>query len=246
VNVDFLNGVDIFDDGTFRGSVPLWKHGCEVAALDRQAGQPSGHLSFALSAGGPVVQPGERIPNIIAVAQYAYTTAARQPQPAMTITPTSGPCDATVEIAGRDFPASTAIHLDVAGGGGEATLGRLASLTTDPAGGFAASVSLGPLGCEAASAVERLGAGPDELWIFADREVPVVLPGQQGIPPILTRTAYAYTTTAPRAPRALPSTGSGPEGRSTRPVWLPLAGGSAGVALILVLGFLYRTRRLRS
>lgn len=246
VNVEFLNGVDIYDDGTFRGSVPLWKRGCEAATLNSQAEHPSGYLSFALSGGGPTVQPGERIPNIIAVAQYAYTTTTRQPQPSMAITPSSGPCDAPVEIEGRDFPASTAIHLDVAGGGGEATLGRLASLTTEPSGGFALSVRLGTLGCEGARSIEALGAGPQELWIFASREEPVIAPGQTGGLPLLTRAAYMYTTTAPSAPQALPSTGSGPEKRSTPAMWLLLAGALAGAGLILVAGSLYRSRRLRS
>jgi hypothetical protein len=248
VNVEILNGVDIYDDGTFRGSVPLWKHGCEAAVLDSQAEHPSGYLFFTLSGGGPTVQPGERIPNILAVAQYAYTTTTPQPQPTMTITPSSGPCDATVEITGRAFPASTAIHLDVVGGGGEATIGRLASLTTNPSGGFALSVSLGALGCEGAQWIEGLGAGPKQFWIFADRQEPVILPGQEGIPPILTRIAYTYTTTVVGGgtPRALPSTGSGPEDQSAAPVWPALAGALAGMGLLLVAGLLYRSRRLRS
>jgi hypothetical protein len=247
VNVEILNGVDIYDDGTFRGSVPLWKRGCEAAALDSQAEHPSGHLSFALSGGGPTVQPGERIPNIIAVAQYAYATTTPQPQPTMTITPSSGPCDATVQITGRDFPASTAIHLDVAGGGGEATLGRLASLTTDPEGDFALSVSLGTLGCEGAQWIETLGAGPKEFMIFAGREEPLILPGQQGLPGFLTSAAYTYTTAGPSpAPRTLPSTGSGPREGSTPRVRLLLAAALAGVGLLVLIGLLYRSRRLRS
>ena len=246
VNVEILNGVDIYADGTFTGSVPLWKHGCEAAALDSQAGHPFGYLSIALSGGGPTVQPGERISNIIAVAQYPYTTTTPQPQPTMVLSPSSGPCDATVEITGRDFPASTAIHLDVAGGGGEATLGRLASLTTDPSGGFALGVSLGTLGCEGAQWIEGLGEGPKEFMIFAEREDPVILPGQQGLPGFLTSAAYTYTTTTPSPrPLVLPSTGSGPEGRATPALWFPLAGALAGIGLLLAVGSLYRSRRLR-
>jgi hypothetical protein len=245
VNVEILNGVAIYNDGTFTGSAPLWKHGCEAAALDSQADHASGYLSFALSGGGPTVQPGARIPNIIAMAQYAYTTTTPQPQPGMTITPSGGPCDATVEITGRDFPASTAIHLDVAGGGGEATLGRLASLTTEPSGGFALSVSLGTLGCEGARSIEGLGAGPHEFWIFASRDEPLIVPGQTGGPPLLTRTAYTYTTTTLSAPQVLPSTGSGPGERSTPRVWLPFVGALAGIGLVLAAGLLYRSGRLR-
>jgi len=242
VNVEILNGVAIYDDGTFTGSAPLWKHGCEAAILDSQAEHPSGYLFFALSGGGPTVQPGERIPNILAVAQYAYTTTTRQRQPTMTITPSSGPCDGTVQITGRDFPASTAIHLDVGGGGGESTLGKLVSLTTDATGGFAVSVSLGTLGCEGGQWVEGLGAGPKQFVILANREEPVIVPGQAG----MAGAFYTYTTTVPRVPQALPSTGSGPEERSTPRVWLPWLAGLAGMGLLLVTGWLYRSRKLRS
>jgi hypothetical protein len=245
VNVEILNGVAIYHDGTFSGSAPLWKHGCEAAAMDSQAEHPSGYLSFALSGGGPTVQPGARIPNILAVARYAYTTTTPQPQPAMTIAPSSGPCDATVQITGRDFPASTAIHLDVAGGGGESTLGKLVSLTTDHSGGFTESARLGALGCEAAQAVDRLGAGPTEFWIFASRDVPTIVPGQTGGLPLLTRAAYTYTTTA-SSPQTLPFTGRGPDGGAAPALWLVLAAGLAGIGLVLVGGLLYRSRRQRS
>jgi hypothetical protein len=247
ISMDILNAASNQPDGTFGQWLPLHNRGCEAAALDSQSQHPSGYLSFALSGGGPTVQPGERVPNIIAMAHYAYTTTTPQPQSSMTIAPSSGPCDATVEVTGRDFPPSTAIHLDVPEGGGEATLGRLASLTTDPSGGFALSVGLGTLGCQGAQFIEGLGAGPHEFWIFADRQEPVILPGQAGIPPILTRTAYTYTTTVVSggAPPALPSTGSGP-GQPSRPVpWVPLIGGVAALGVILTAASLY-IRRVHS
>jgi len=244
VNMGILNGAVVHPEGegSFSQAVPLRDHGCEAATLDSQAEQPTGYLAIAAAPGGGAVQPGERIPNIIAVAQYAYTTTTRQPQPTMTITPSSGPCDATVEVTGRDFPAGTAIHLDVGGGGGESTLGKLASLVTDPGGAFTLDVTLGTLGCQGAQWVEGLGAGPKQFVIFAEREEPVIVPGQAG----MAGAFYTYTTTVPRAPQALPSTGSGPEERSTRPAWLVLAGALAGVGLALVAGSLYRSRRLRS
>jgi len=255
VNMAILNAAVVHPEGGggFTQSLPLREHGCEAAAMDAEAEQPAGYLAIVAAPGEAAVQPGERIANIVAVAHYAYTTTTPQRQPAMAITPSSGPCDGTVDITGRDLPASTAIHLDVAGGGGEATLGRLASLTTGASGAFALSLSLGTLGCEGARAVvpaeapEGLRAGPQQFWIYAQREEITPLPGQEGIPGFLARAAYTYTTTAPAAPQALPSTGSGPEDRSTPRAWLALAGALAGLPLLLVAGgLLYRNRTLRS
>jgi len=246
VNVGILNAAVVGQDGRFDEWVPLREHGCEEAALDARAQPPAGDLLIAARSGQTAVPPGDRIPNIIAVAQYTYTTTTPQPQPTMALSPASGPCDGTVEVTGRDFSASTAIHLDVGGGGGESTLGKLASLVTDSGGEFALDVSLGALGCEGAQWIEGLGPGPKEFMIFAEREEPVMLPGQQGVPGFLTSTAYTYTTTVSTAPQALPSTGSGPEQRSTRPMWLLWVAGLAGVGLVLVAGLLYGSRRLRS
>jgi hypothetical protein len=245
VNADSLSSAYVEPDGTFSEWVGLRERGCEAAALDSQAEQPARYL-LAAAARRPdtSVEPGGRIPGIMAVAQYTYTTTTPPPPPVMAISPPGGPCDATVEITGRDFPASTAIHLDVAGGGGEATLGRLASLTTEPSGGFALTVSLGTLGCEGAQWIEGLGAGPNEFWIFADFEERPVVPGQQGIPNILTRTAYTYTTIHV-GPAALPLTGHGPSPSPSPPSLFPLIGLLGGIGLTLMVVSLY-VRRIRT
>jgi hypothetical protein len=249
VNMGILNGAVVHPEGegsSLSQAVPLRNHGCEAAALDSETAPPAGYLAIAAAPNEGAVQPGERIRNIIAVAQYAYTTTTPQPQPTMVLSPSSGPCDATVGITGRDFPASTAIHLDVWASEGKATLGTLASLTTDSRGAFAVSASLGTLGCEAARSSDGLGAGPSQFSIYAEQTHFVILPGEEGVPGFLTSAAYAYTTTVSAAPQALPSTGGGPEERSTPLMWLLLAGGLGAVGLVLVAGSLHRSRRLRS
>jgi hypothetical protein len=245
VSMDILNPAFVQPDGTFEQSAPLYSRGCEAAALDSRAEHATGHLLIVASSSleQSAAPPGQRISNIVAIAQYQYTTTAPPPQPIMALSPSTGPCDATVEITGRDFPASTAVRLDVAGGGGEATLGTLASLATDPSGRFALSVSLGTLGCEGAQYIEGLGAGPRQFWIFADREEPAIEPGGTGIPPILTRTAYTYTTTLSGAPRLLPATGMGVGERPGPPAWWPLLAVLGGGGLTLVLTSLYCARQ---
>jgi hypothetical protein len=163
-------------------------------------------------------------------------SAAAQPQPTMVISPSSGPCDATVEITGWDFPPSTRIRLDI----GRA--GRLVTLTTDPNGRFTANVALGQLGCEAVR-LDGLRPG-DQIWVIADLEERMIEPGR-GIPPILTRSPYTYITThvAPKPPpAALPRTGSGPHVPSISAVRLVAIGVLAGVGLILVLAPLCHRR----
>ncbi len=171
--------------------------------------------------------------------------AAGQPEPTMVITPSSGPCDAAVEITGRDFPPSTAIRLDI-GGPGQSRAGSLVGLMTDSNGRFGVNVVLGQLGCEAARLIEELGVGPDEIWIIADLEERVIEPGR-GIPPILTRTPYTYTTTdaaLQAAPVVLPRTGSGPDVTSVLPAPFLMIGVVATVGLVVTLAsFAYRRRR---
>ena len=172
-------------------------------------------------------------------------SATAQPEPTLTISPSSGPCDATVEVTGHDFPPNTAIRLDMGHPGGDGKLGKLASLTSDSTGRFALGVELGALGCEAARLIKELGTGSEELWIFADLEERIVEPGR-GIPPILTRTPYTATTTrvgAQPLADALPDTGSGPAPSSMPLARLGLTGLLAGVgALLLVGAFVTRDR----
>lgn len=234
-------------EGAFSEWVGMREHGCEAAALDSEAEAPSGHVVIAVA---PRVSDfptgeGERIPDIIATARYEYTTTAPPPQPIMVLSPSKGPCDAVVDITGRDFPPSTAIRLDVARPG-EGTLGKLVSLVTDPVGTFSVTLELGSLGCEAAVAVERLGEGPDTLGIRADLEEQIISGPPAGIPPILTQAPYVYTTTAvsPEAlPATLPQTGSGPGASSGPSGWLVLIAPLAGLGLVLVMASLYLRRK---
>jgi len=247
VSMEILNPASVDRDGTFSQWAPLYKRGCEAATLDSQAERPTGHLFIAVSSTSEErgVRPGERMPNIIAVAEYAYTTTTPPTPPVMVVSPSSGPCDATLEITGHDFPADTAIRLDMGTPKSDGTMGQLASLTTDSAGRFAATVSLGALGCRAATLDDHYSS---QLWIFADLVERLIEPGQQGIPPILTRTPYAYTTTrvgTQATPAALPNTGGGPGDPPVALVWLAIAAALAGVGLALVVASLYRSRRLR-
>jgi len=198
VNVEILNGVAIYDDGTFTGSVPLWKHGCEAAALDSQAEHPSGYLSFALSGGGPTVQPGERIPNIIAVARYAYTTTVRPPQPTMVLSPSSGPCDALLEVAGGGFPASTGLVLYlVQPGSGDVNASALNGAEAGPDGTFSQWVGLQHGGCDAAALDSQAERPAGHLLIAAvSGRGAAVGPGAR-IDGIIAVAQYTYTTTAP-------------------------------------------------
>ena len=164
----------------------------------------------------------------------------------MVLSPSKGPCDAIVDITGRDFPPSTAIRLDVARAV-EGRPGKLASLVTDPAGALSVTLELGSLGCESAAASKRLGEGSDKLWIFADFEEHIIIGPPPGIPPILTRTPYTYTTAAvsPEGlPGGLPQTGSG-QGASPGPPagWLLLMALLAGLGLVLVMTSLYLRRK---
>lgn len=191
------------------------------------------------------MKPGERIPNIIAVAQYRYTTTTRPPPPVMAISPSSGPCDGTVEITGRDFPAGTAIRLDVGVPKGDGTMGTLATLVTASSGRFAVTVNLGALGCRAATLDDHYSG---QLWVLAVSEGPVIEPSP-GVPPTFTRSPYTYTTMevgAGTLPGALPATGSGPGDPPVPLVWFAAAIALAAVGLALVAGSLNRGRRLRS
>ena len=243
VSMEVLNPASVARDGTFSQWAPLYNRGCEAATLDSQAERPTRKLFIAVSSTSEQrgVRPGERVPNVIAVAQYFYTTTAPSPQPAMVLSPSSGPCDATLEVTGHDFPPNTAIQLAVGDPHGEGTVGKLTSLATEPGGRFDTTVTLGALGCRAASVADQLGAQSGQvLWIFADWEPP-------RSPNILTRTTYTYTTTrVSTTPEVLPSTGNGPGEGSAPAAWFWLAGGLASVGIALVARSVCRSGRLRS
>jgi len=244
ISMGLLNSGVRTQNGNFSQSVWLHEWSCEAAALDSQLEHPTGHLLIAASfTFKPDAEVGGRISNIVAVTEYAYTTTVAQPGPTLVLSPSSGPCDATVEIAGHDFPPNTAIQVSVANPRGSGRFGELASVVTDPSGRFHTTVTLGAFGCNAASLVAQQPAhsGPIPVWLIADLVPP---PGPDEI---LTQITYISTTTTfPAMPRSLPSTGTGPTARSTTPTWLPWVVALAGMGLLLLAGSLYRSRRARS
>jgi hypothetical protein len=126
--------------------------------------------------------------------------ATAQPQPTLTITPLSGPCDATVELTGLDFPPNTAIELGVGGTDGQLIVGHLGSVLSDADGHLSFSTLLGFLGCGMAGVTRERTAG-DQLWLLGY----VLEPGPSGSPTarILTRARYRFTTTQSTLPIAV-------------------------------------------
>ena len=133
VSMGFLVPAHPDRDGAFRQWAGLREHGCEAATLDSQAEQPTGYLAIAAApqrlAPGPGLQPGDHIPNITAVAYYRYTTTTPPPPPVMVVSPSSGPCDGTVEVRGSGFEPGGQIPLDLAGAHSDVAITRLAVAT---------------------------------------------------------------------------------------------------------------------
>jgi len=248
ISMDILNDGMAHVYGKFGDSAPLWRRGCEAAALDSQSQQPRGHLSLALSVKGgamqPGVQPGESIPNIIAVAEYAYTTTAPQPRPTMVLSPASGACDATVQVTGSAFQPGQEVSLGLKPPGFDEPLGTLASTVADARGEFVVPITLGDLGCRAAQiCIRSRDATQPQLGIVADS-----IPPPQQIGASLATVLYTFTTTEVGGiplPRSLPATGTGPAGGAAPAPWGPLIGGVAALGVILLAASLYG-RRLRS
>ena len=93
------------------------------------------------------MQPGERIPNIIAVADYRYTTTTPPPPPVMAVLPSSGPCDGTVEVTGTGFQPYQDVSLGWAYPSSEGPVDTLTSLKADAQGTFVVQVDLGDRVC---------------------------------------------------------------------------------------------------
>jgi hypothetical protein len=158
---------------------------------------------------------------LLVAAFGSFGGAAAQPKAAVTMTiyPSSGPCDATVEVTGTGFVPGNEIPLDLAGAHSDVSVGRLAVAIAGPDGEFSVRVTFGALGCEVAARDTQVGhpGEPKDLGIFAGYD-----PARESI---LTRAVYRYTTTAPSIARALPATGdgsaasgrSGPTAVSARP-----------------------------
>jgi hypothetical protein len=230
-------------DGAFSQWAGLWQHGCEAAVLDSQSDHPAGYLAIAAAPQEPTAQPGERIPNIMAVAQYTYTTTTPPPPPVMVISPSSGPCDATVELTGTGFQPGQAISLGWAYPSSEAPLGTLASVTADAQGAFIVRLTLGETGCRAARTWPHVrDPEPPTLRIDAEAIGPPVQVGSA-----LARAWYVLTTTdiGGTPPQALPVTGGGP-GRVSRGLpWVAVIAAVAAVGVTLVAASLVK-RRTRS
>lgn len=126
--------------------------------------------------------------------------ARAQPEPTLEIVPPSGPCDATLEVTGQEFPPNTAIELGVGGIGGQSIEGRLASVFSDANGHLSFNALLGFLGCGMAS-VTRERTGGDQLWLLGY----AIEPGPSGRPTarILARAPYTFTTTQSTLPEAI-------------------------------------------
>jgi hypothetical protein len=156
----------------------------------------------------------------------------------MVISPSSGPCDATVEVRGSGFEPGSQIPLDLGGAHSDVAIARLAVATAGPDGEFGVELTLGPLGCEEAARDTQLDdpGEPKNLAIFASYDPARLF--------VLAQAEYHYTTTAVSPqPHALPSTGTGPSDPSLPLAWLALAGPLAGVGLVLVVASLYRKRQ---
>jgi hypothetical protein len=142
-------------------------------------------------------------------------SAAAQPQPTMIISPSSGPCDATIAVSGSGFVPGESILLELQRPFSDAKMGAVGSAIPDSQGNFTVNVTLGTLGCEAARLYAEFSQsrGPGQLHVVANPEAPRETP-PQGIPANLAYADYRYTTLSPvpgLAPSVLPPTGSGPE-----------------------------------
>jgi len=247
VNMRILNAASIEPDGTFTARLGPAEPRCQAAALDSKAEQPAAHLLIAATTSltGPPVPPGEPIPDIIAVARYAYTTTTlRIPTETLVVFPPSGPCDATIEVTGSGFEPAMKVRLDLGAPGSDASLGTLASVVAHADGRFAVEVSLGELGCRAAQG-HMIAGDPSrrELAIWAFEAAPST--PSSGIPAVLAGAGYTFTTTEVTATPsgALPVTGSGPASDGAHAFVLPLLAGLAAIGLLAVAACIYARQR---
>jgi hypothetical protein len=125
--------------------------------------------------------------------------AAAQPQPTLVLSPSSGPCDATLQVTAQDFPANAAIELGVGGTDGQLIAGHLGSVLSDADGRLSLSTLLGFLGCGMAG-VTKERTGGDQLWLLGY----VLEAGPYGpTARILARARYTFTTTESTLPIAV-------------------------------------------
>jgi hypothetical protein len=181
--------------------------------------------ALAWAAGGVLAPPGG---------------AAAQPQPTMVLSPSSGPCDASVEVTLTGFSPSTPVPIDIGRPHADGSIGTVTTVMTDANGQFRGQVTLGGLGCEAASFDDLLdGPGdPKEIHMWAGYQ-----PARRFVP---ARSVYTYTTTESSpgvVPRALPRTGGGLVVGAPRPWAMPVAMVLGGMGLIMIAASFYARRR---
>lgn len=118
-------------------------------------------------------------------AQSAAVVVAQETR--LDLSPTSGPCDAAVEVRGQGFPPAGQVEISILRPHSEGPYARLGEVSTDALGALAASFSLGAAGCEVAARDDAADdpSEPKELFIWADAlESPVAKVAR-----------YTYTTT---------------------------------------------------
>ncbi len=245
VHAGSLSRASVDPDGSFSQWVGLRQGGCEAAALDSETEQPSGHLVIAATLSEASLRPGDRIPDIIATAQYTYTTTVPHvPTETLQILPATGPCDGTVEVTGSGFEPGLEVVLQLASVSGEFGLGPLASAVTGADGRLAARFSFGELGCGTAGLIAQYSSGR-ELVVGAFPAVHPT-PTPPGPPHPLAAVRYSFATTTPAAghpPRKLPATGGGPGPSSGLSGWVAFAGNLGGLGVVLVIASLYLGRK---
>lgn len=245
ISMDSLHHPLVDRDGAFSEWVGMRQHGCEAATLDSQAEPPSGHLVIAATLFETIVPVGERIPDIVATAEYAYTaTAPHVPTEALTISPASGPCDAAVQVSGSGFEPGIEVVLKLASPSGEFAVGTLASAVVDGGGQIEVGFSFGALGCRTAKLITEYSPHR-ELGVGA---FPAVYPRPvpPGMPTALATVRYTFTSVTvgvAAPPDALPATGSGPGPAAGTPRWLVLVAPLVGLGLVLVMASLYLRRK---
>lgn len=141
-----------------------------------------------------------------------------QSAPALTLSPSSGPCDATITVNLSGFEPNETVTLDIAtpfSGGIDA---RLKPALTDTNGSFKGERSLGEGGCSAAAKDAKSLDASKSIMIYAGADLESMS--------VMARAGYAYTTTT-----ASPKTEMAPEttdGAMPTPSPTPDAAGSGG------------------
>jgi hypothetical protein len=135
--------------------------------------------------------------------------AAAQSEPTMVVSPSSGPCDGTVELRGSGYPADADIRVSLGRPHSEGDFAVLASALTGATGDFHVAVDLGSLGCEAAALDERLSGPGVRKYLFILAYVPPApfMGGQRTLPtPTPRRQWEARGCRAPCRVRAMRAT----------------------------------------